>query len=104
METDSLPTESTRGKANILGAKTMMEKANQNIVLIWYWGGPVNSEFTLCSRIHTTKPTTKKEPRVIPQSPGVKGLKKIKLLLATLSFRGTTIPTPDVVYGKVKST
>lgn len=46
----------------------------------------------------------KKEIRLINQSPHVKGVKNMVLLLLTWSLTGTTRPTPDVVYGNEKST
>jgi hypothetical protein len=46
----------------------------------------------------------KKDKRLISQSAKVKGIKKMVLLLLTLSLTGTTRPTPDGVYGNEKST
>ncbi len=92
------------GKGNLRCAKTMVEKAYHKLVPIWCEGGPRKSSFILCSRTHTTKPMkTKKQPLVIQRSQ-VKGFKNTHVFFVLLSLTGTTIDTPDSVYGNVKST
>jgi hypothetical protein len=85
-------------------AKTMVEKEYHKLVPISCEGGPRNSSFIRCSRTHITKPMkTKKHPLVIQRSQ-VKGFKNTHAFFLSLSLIGTTIDTPDSVYGNVKST
>ena len=81
----------------------MVEKEYHKIVPISCDGGPRNSSFIRCSRTHTTKPMkTKKTPLVIQRSQ-VNGFKNTHAFFLSLSLIGTTIVTPDSVYGNVKS-
>ena len=89
---------------NLRCAKTMVEKANQALVPIWWDGGPRNSSFIRCSRTQTTKPMKTKKQALVTQRSHVKGFMKTHAFLFLLFTRGTIIDTPDSVYGNVKST
>jgi len=64
------------GRLNVLGAKTMVEKANQQMVLAWNLGGPLKSGLRLYSRTHTVQPTRKKEIKEVNHSFHDKGFMK----------------------------
>lgn len=69
------------------------------------WPGvPWNSAFRLCSKAHTTAPVKTKKAALTSQRSAVRGLRKIQAFLLCWSLRGTTMETPETVYGKVKST
>ena len=89
---------------NLLCANTMVEKANQKLVPTWYRKGPRKSSFIRCSRTQTTKPMNMKKHPVVNQRSQVNGSKNTQAFLLLLSLIGTSMDTPDSVYGNVKST
>lgn len=63
-----------------------------------FLGGPRNSSFVLCSRIHTTSPIIRKKAAVTPHIDGENGRKNVQAL--EFSFKtGTTTTSPDSIYG-----
>ena len=70
--------------------------------MICLLGGPLNSSFILCSRIHTTKPTTKKKQPVTIHKRALNGPRKAQA--PEFDFlKGATTTNPDATYGCVKS-
>jgi len=65
-------------------------------------GEPLNSSFTLCSRIHTTIPTKKKKQAVTIHIKGVNGCRKDHPP-ELIFLKGATTTSPDAAYGCVKS-
>lgn len=68
-----------------------------------FFGGPRNSSFIRCSRIHTTAPTTRKNAAVTHHICIVNGRRKDQALEFSL-LMGATIISPDSINGCVKST
>ena len=89
---------------NLRWAKTKIEKLNHKLVPIWFAWFPRKSSFIRCSRTHTTKPMKTKKQQLVSQRSQVKGFKNTHAFFFPLSVIGTTIDTPDSVYGNVKST
>jgi hypothetical protein len=76
---------------------------DHNMVIICCLGGPLNSSFILCSRIHTTIPTKKKKQAVTIHIKGVNGCRKDQPP-ELIFLKGATTTSPDAAYGCVKST
>ena len=77
-------------------------RAHHKIVITCFLGGPLNSSFILCSRIHTTKPITRKKHAVTIHIRALNGLRKAQA--PEFNFlNGATTTNPDATYGCVKS-
>lgn len=76
---------------------------HQRTVIICLLGGPLNSSFILCSKIHTTIPITRKEKAVTIHIDRVNGCRNAQAPVFNF-LKGATTTSPDAAYGCVKST
>lgn len=81
----------------------MYQSTHQRTVTTCFLGGPRNSSLILCSRTHTTAPTTRKKIAVTPHINGVNGRKNAQAFEFDF-LTGATTTSPDSMYGWVKST
>lgn len=87
----------------IYSGQHFVADTNHKMVVTCFFGGPLNSSFILCSRIHTTMPMTMKKAAVTAHICKLNGRRKAHA--PVLSFlNGATTTSPDVAYGCVKST
>ena len=75
-----------------------VQGSHHSIVAICFLGGPRNSSFILCSRIHTTVPIIRKKAAVTAHMNGVNGLKNAQALEFDF-LTGATTTSPDSIYG-----